>query len=84
MDVRQMPHEHQTSVSVGTEYALLPAFSLRSGYASSSANGGAGISAVGGLGMGFGLRVYKATLDYSFSPYGELGSAQRLTVSSRF
>lgn len=84
LDVHHQPHERQTAVSVGTEYAILPAFALRTGYASASANGAAGAGALGGLGMGFGLKVYKASLDYSFSPYGELGSAQRLTVSSRF
>jgi hypothetical protein len=84
LDVHQEPNSRRTGVAVGTEYAIMPAFALRSGYSSSSANGGGNLSALGGLGMGFGLRVYKATLDYSFSPYGELGSAQRLSLSSRF
>lgn len=85
LDVHQRPRDHQTALSIGTEYSVLPAFALRTGYASASAAGGSsGIGALGGFGMGFGLKVYKATLDYSFSPYGELGSAQRLSLSSRF
>ena len=86
LDVHQSPHEHQTAVSIGTEYAVLSGFALRTGYGSAqaSAGGTSGVGSLGGFGMGFGLRVYKMTLDYSFSPYGELGSAQRLSLSSRF
>lgn len=69
---------------VGSEYALLPGFALRAGYAVAPAAAARGSGNFSGLGMGFGLKILKASLDYSFSPYGELGSAQRLSLSSRF
>lgn len=81
-DARHRPNANATSFNIGTEYAMMSSFSLRAGYMASAAtrNGGS----VDGLGLGFGLKVYKATLDYAFSPYGELGTAQRVSVSTRF
>ena len=50
----------------------------------SSAGAASGAGAFMGMGMGFGLRLGRAALDYSFKPAGELGHAQRLSLSTRF
>lgn len=83
-DVGHRPHSGGFFFGFGSEYALLPAFALRAGYAVSPATPVAGAGNFSGLGLGFGVKFMKASLDYSFSPYGELGSAQRVSLSTRF
>lgn len=60
---------------------MLSSFVLRAGYMASAATK---TESGSGFGLGFGLRVCKATLDYAFSPYGELGQAQRASLSIKF
>lgn len=84
-DVRHRPNAELTSFNVGTEYAMMSSFALRAGLGTRSG----GLTAQDSpssmaAAFGFGLKIYKASLDYSFSPYGELGSAQRVSVSTRF
>jgi hypothetical protein len=79
MDVTERPHSGERSVAIGTEYAILPQFSLRSGYA-----GNASQAPMSGLGFGFGLRLMRATVDYGFTPGGVLGAQQRLGLTTRF
>lgn len=88
-DVKHRPNGGKTSYGLGTEYAVLPALSLRAGYAArlgQSAVGGTTPLGGGlaGLGFGFGVKVRKTSLDYSFSPSGELGNTQRISISTRF
>lgn len=82
-DVTDRPHaaRGKLGLSVGTEYSVLPAFSLRAGYGSAAASGG---DLMSGLGFGFGLRVLRATIDYGFTPGGALGAEQRVGFSTRF
>jgi hypothetical protein len=85
LDVRQDVYDQETSVSLGTEYAVLPTFSVRAGYASSAARqSGASAGAFGGLGGGFGLKLGSYRADYTFTPFGQLGNAQRLSIGARF
>ena len=37
-----------------------------------------------GLSVGFGAEIADFKLDYAYTPYGELGNAQRLTLSVGF
>lgn len=84
-EVRHRPHRGGLSAGIGTEYSLLPSLVLRGGYRSAMAqNNLSSGSPAGGLGMGFGVRLKKATLDYAITPQGELGQAQRLSISTRF
>ena len=88
-DVKHRPHPGKFSFALGTEYAALPVLSLRAGYAARLGSAGAGGPAqlgggLSGLGFGFGVKVRKVALDYSFSPAGDLGNAQRLSLSFRF
>ncbi|MBI4422203.1 MAG: PorV/PorQ family protein [Elusimicrobia bacterium] len=74
------------AAGVGSEYSLLPSLVVRGGYRSGLRETGPSASgfAAGGLGMGFGIRMRKATFDYSFTPQGSLGQSQRVSVSTRF
>lgn len=87
-DFRIRPHEGESSVSLGSEFAVLPSLTLRAGYGSvfSSSQGVAGGSGIplGDFGMGMGLKIGRGTVNYSFAPAGELGSAQRISLTTRF
>lgn len=85
LDVRHRPNSpsHRTSFSIGTEYAVLNAVSLRAGY-SPLAEASTAAGPLKGLGMGMGLKMRRMALDYSFTPAGELGQAQRLALSTRW
>lgn len=80
-DVTHLVHDDRTVLSVGSEYALLPALSVRAGYLAgrtTAADDNRGFSA------GAGVNLAGASLDYALTPYGELGSAQKITLRKRF
>jgi hypothetical protein len=85
-DVKHMPRDRRTTVSIGTEYAVFSGLALRAGYlgAAQWRRGTGGQEGMAGLGAGFGLRVRGYGVDYAFTPMGELGHAQRLSLSSHF
>ncbi|MBI5594905.1 MAG: PorV/PorQ family protein [Elusimicrobia bacterium] len=84
LDIRHEPHDKRTSLALGTEYAFLGALSLRAGYAANSGNRSPSMGLLGGLGAGLGFRLKSFGADYSFTPFGDLGDAQRLSLSARF
>ena len=92
MDVKTLPNEKRTTVSLGTEYAAFSTLSLRAGYLIAAAAGTqAGSTAVteqlgqmSGIGAGFGLKMGIYRLDYAFTPFGELGNVQRISLGARF
>ena len=65
---------------------------LRTGYNSKAAKAGKSTDTKGlkaldnlrGLSAGFGAELAGFKLDYAFTPYGELGNAQRLTLTAGF
>ncbi|MBI4345485.1 MAG: PorV/PorQ family protein [Elusimicrobia bacterium] len=83
LDVRHEPNDRRTDIGLGTEYALLPSLALRAGYGS-GALAGSGGSLLGGLGAGFGIKLSNYRADYTFTPFGALGNAQKLSVGARF
>ncbi|MBI4347822.1 MAG: hypothetical protein HY553_13280 [Elusimicrobia bacterium] len=80
-EVRSRPRAGGISAGIGTEYRLLPSFVVRGGYSSSM---GQAVPASPMAGLGFGLSLRKATMDYAITPQGNLGQAQRVSVSTRF
>ena len=84
-DARRYVYDKYTAYSVGTEYALfggpgaMTGLSLRGGL-----NGGAGQSAAGAFTAGAGIKLMNADLDYAMSPFGELGSTQKLSLKKKF
>lgn len=92
-DIKHEPYDSRTTFSVGGEFSPVSLLSLRAGYlinAVKAAQSGAGksftdkLSDLSGLGMGLGFRMGPGTLDYSFTPAGELGNAQRISLSIKF
>lgn len=91
LDVKNRPNDNKTIVSMGTEYAVFSALSLRAGYLAAPAGSisGNGIAAnifgdMSGLGAGLGLKAFGYSLDYAFMPFGELGNVQRISLGARF
>ncbi len=75
LDVKRMVYDKTTNVSLGMEYSVFPALTLRSGYLSSISDSG--------LGAGIGLNVLGTQFDYAVTPFGELGSAHRVSFTWR-
>lgn len=86
LDYKQRPHARTSEVGFGTEYAILTGFALRAGYGTGQVlNNGAGdMSALNGMAGGFGLKMSSYSLDYSITPFGTLGNAQRFSFGARF
>jgi hypothetical protein len=83
MELRHEPHEGRSGVGFGTEYEAFSLISLRAGYAL-PALALRRDSGFGEFGGGFGLRFGRYRMDYSFTPFGVLGNAQRLSLEARF
>ena len=90
-DLKHYPYDSRTTLSFGAEFSPVSFLSLRSGYIANSAMP-AGYSTgteqtianLNGLGFGLGLSLGFGTIDYSVTPAGELGNAQRLSLSIKF
>ncbi|MBI5239113.1 MAG: PorV/PorQ family protein [Elusimicrobia bacterium] len=89
MDFKHRPHSRDSELSVGTEYALLANFALRAGYATQKAYNGTrasagGFSALSGFATGLGFKMKAYSLDYAFTPAGEMGNVQRFSLGARW
>ncbi|MBI4054923.1 MAG: hypothetical protein HY402_02185 [Elusimicrobia bacterium] len=92
MDLKYQPHDKKVVVGMGTEYQVLSTLSLRAGYAAFQGKGAGqfdgseteSLSSLAGLSGGFGLRLGGYLLDYAFTPFGDLGNVQRVSLSARF
>ena len=89
LDVRREINDKRTEVGIGTEYALLSSLSLRVGYASQSAKtagsgGGGALSSFSGLGAGLGINTRRFRADYTFTPFGQLGNVQRVSLGAKW
>ncbi len=86
-DVRHRPNSQQTTYGLGSEFALLSTLTFRAGYGTlfgASRSRAGGKTPLEGIGMGMGLKVGRVILDYSLAPSGELGNAQRVSLSTKF
>lgn len=83
-ELRHEPHDRRMSVALGSEYAFLGALHLRAGYGANTLTRGAASGPLAGLGAGLGFRLKSFGADYAFTPFGELGDVQRLSLSARF
>ncbi len=94
LDVHYKPHQRQTVLSLGSQFLAGDNFTLRAGYLSklaesvtntqeSETNRG-NFANVSGLAGGLGFMFKQFSLDYSITPFGELGNTQMLTLSSWF
>lgn len=90
------PNDAGASLRLGAEYRAAENFRLRAGYKTSSSEdrdailgkelGGdsSGVSSLFGFFAGIGLYLGDFTMDYALAPYGELGSAHRVTLAMKF
>jgi hypothetical protein len=69
-------------VQVGGEDVLYSLLALRAGYQFSLANNQ--INGISGLTLGAGFLYRGFTLDYAYLPYGDLGTAQRVSAGYKF
>lgn len=76
--------EERTAFGMGVELPLHAAFALRAGYARAGTVRGEGPALAQGAAAGFGLKLRGHQLDYAFTPAGELGQAQRLSLTLRW
>ncbi|OGR88384.1 MAG: hypothetical protein A3A86_03540 [Elusimicrobia bacterium RIFCSPLOWO2_01_FULL_60_11] len=93
-DLKHHPYDSRTSFGIGTEFSLISMFSLRAGYLASSARSAAAqgsaaktedLSKMAGLGFGMGLKIRPGiAIDYSFTPAGDLGNYQTISLSMKF
>lgn len=65
------------SVNLGAEYEVFQLLAFRTGYRSGQAIGS-------GLRFGFGFKLSFVDLDYSMSPFGDLGSMHKLGLTIKF
>lgn len=79
-------NENKISFGLGTEISPIRSVALRAGYLQNSAlgAGAGGLVGLGGLGGGIGLKFTRYQVDYTFTPFGVLGSTQRLSLGARF
>lgn len=64
-------------LAAGAEYAAFQLMSVRAGYKSGQDEGS-------GLRVGFGFKLAYVDVDYSFSPFGDLGAMHKMGVTWRF
>lgn len=69
-------------LQAGTEWNFLKGFFLRAGYQLPLSD--MGLVGLTGLTAGAGVRVSGFDLDYAYLPYGDLGSAHRISVGYQF
>jgi hypothetical protein len=75
------PRTGMASFHIGGQWQPNGTIALRAGYQTATLNG---LNALAGLTAGFGLQVWGQELAYAWEPYGELGSAQYISLLIRF
>ncbi|HAN05108.1 MAG TPA: hypothetical protein DCW72_08550 [Elusimicrobia bacterium] len=78
----EKPVDDYLSVALGTEYPLTSRLSLRAGYR--ARHHGNELGAWSGFSAGAGVAFDKLTFDYAMTPFGDLGTAHRFSLSLRF
>ena len=81
LDLKRLVYDKQTDVSVGTEYSFIPGFALRTGY---MMNNTVLDTKNKGFSVGAGVNLLNTQFDYSVTPFGVLGDAQRISLKKKF
>ncbi|MBV9079785.1 MAG: PorV/PorQ family protein [Elusimicrobia bacterium] len=94
MDVRSRPYQNQLTVDTGVEFNASKTVALRAGYlqkiseavrnSQASETNRGNMFGMAGLAAGLGMHFKQISLDYAITPFGELGNAQTLTISTWF
>lgn len=85
-DTNYHVHENKMSFGLGTEVTPIHSVALRAGYLqnTTSGSGTSGLVGLGSLAGGIGLKFTRYQVDYTFTPFGALGNAQRISLGARF
>lgn len=89
-DLKHQPNDQRISYGFGTEFSFASMLSLRAGYSAHSkgqslSNGSQSqISNLVGFGLGAGFKIRSMIIDYAFTPAGELGNKQNLSLNFKF
>jgi hypothetical protein len=83
LDVKRLIYDKETSLNIGTEYNLFGAMFLRGGYSNSilSAKSSAIPQTISG---GIGLKISDFQVDYAFTPFDELNTSKKISLSFKF
>ena len=81
VDARRLLREKSNTVSVGSDYSVMPGFALRTGYMLGGVTPASGLSGFTG---GVGLNMFQTQVDYSITPFGALGNAQKISLKKKF
>ena len=81
LDIKRLVYDKQTDFSIGTEYSFIPGFALRTGY---MLNNAAFDTKNKGFSVGAGVNLLNTRFDYSVTPFGVLGDAQKITLKKKF
>lgn len=76
------PSDNYPSLALGVEYPLTARLALRSGYRLRQY--GNELGPWSGFSAGAGVAFEKVTLDYAFTPFGDLGNSHRFSINVRF
>jgi long-subunit fatty acid transport protein len=71
-----VPNDKKPNLCLGLEYELKKIFAIRLGYKT-----GSDLGIMGGFRTGFGLKWERFSLDYGYSPCGDLGSSHKFSFS---
>jgi hypothetical protein len=77
------PNDANTSIHAGTEYKVVPTVALRAGYTVTPGQS-SDLGGLMGLNAGLGVTFNRFNLDYSISPFGDLGISHRLSLGYKF
>ncbi len=81
LDIKRLIYDKQTDLSFGTEYSFIPGFALRTGYMMNNTT----IDTKNkGFSVGAGVNLLNTQVDYSVTPFGLLGDAQRISLKKKF
>lgn len=91
-DIKQLIYENKTVFNFGTEFVPINMFALRAGYLLPLMKDREIIldskydelTNLNGISAGLGLRLFGIQTDYSFVPYGILGSTHIISLSMKF
>jgi len=91
-DYKTRPNDRDNEFALGLEYKMMSPLALRFGYNTktaspykSSKNSGIGVlDNLMGFAAGVGVSLGQLSVDYGFTPSGELGNTQKLSLSVKF
>lgn len=81
-DIDEYLIDNKAYAALGAQYQPVPQLTLRAGYRFGYHTESLGSQA--GLGIGFGVCIWSAGLDYAFVPFGDLGDTHRVSFLIHF